>query len=140
MRERFREPPRNTVLRTGSLALAIGLGVGLYLRRPAAVPVATIVALWFTLGGHFAEVLFRNRLAINLGASVPAYLLARVLYWFAAGSALFAGALATLAVLSDRPGHPWPWWIGGTGFVVAELAVHLVMRLRGEASVYNGGG
>jgi hypothetical protein len=140
IRERFSEPLRNTVLRTGSIAVAIGLGVGLYLRRPAAVPVATIVALWFTLGGHVAELLFRNGLGAKLGSDVPAYLLARVVYWFAAGSALFAVAWATLGMLSDRPRPPWPWWIGGTGFVVAELLVHLGMRWRGEPSVYDGRG
>ena len=126
-------------MRTGSLALAIGLGVGLYLRRLDAVPAATIVALWFTLGGHFAEVVFRNGLAPRLGSGIPAYLLARLVYWFAAGSLLLAGAWVTLTAMSGHA-RPWPWWIGGTGFVLAELVIHLAMRLRGEASVYDGRG
>lgn len=58
----FSEPWRTTVLRTGSIALGIGLGVGLYQRHLAVVPVVTLLALWFTLGGHYVELLFRNRL------------------------------------------------------------------------------
>ena len=39
------EPWRATALRTGAIALAIGVGMGLYQRRPAAVPLATLFAL-----------------------------------------------------------------------------------------------
>ena len=140
IRERFSEPLRATALRTGSLALAIGLGVGLYLRRPAAVPVATLVALWFTLGGHLAEVVFRNGVAHRLGPGANAYLLTRLVYWFAAGCALYAGALATLAALTGLRAVSWPWWIGGVGFLVAEALIHVLLQLRGAASVYNGRG
>ena len=33
-----------------------------------------------------------------------------------------------------------PWWIGGVGFVVLELFVHLFMRLRAIPSFYDGRG
>ena len=52
----FTEPWRTTALRTGSLALAVGVGVGLLKRQLAVVPLVALLALWFTLGGHFLEV------------------------------------------------------------------------------------
>ncbi|HTT66582.1 MAG TPA: hypothetical protein VMF70_01010 [Gemmatimonadales bacterium] len=42
--------------------------------------------------------------------------------------------------MRGRPRHPWPWWIGGIGFMVAELVIRCAMRLRGDASVYGGRG
>jgi hypothetical protein len=133
----FAESWRITALRTGSLAVAIGMGVGLYQRQLAVVPLVTVLALWFTLGGHFLEVLFRNQLGRRIGGQ-PRQSVARLAYWFAGGSVLYAGALATLALLTGRRPGPWPWWAGGVGFVVAELLIHQLLRARGHASFYNG--
>ena len=60
----FAEPWRTTALRTGGIALAIGVVVGLYQRQLAAVPDATLLALWFTLWRDWqAEVLERSTMA-----------------------------------------------------------------------------
>jgi hypothetical protein len=138
--EPFSEPWRATALRNGSLASAIGIVVGLFERRLAAVLLTTLLALWFTLGGHFAEVLFRNHLRVQIGGQVLVQTVVRLIYWFGAGSALYAGALATRAILTGRGAGPWPWWTGGVLFVGLELLVHLLLLARGQPSFYNGRG
>jgi hypothetical protein len=43
-----------------------------------------------------------------------------------------------MAVMGFPRGR-WPaWWFGGIAFIVVELVVHLVMRLRGLPSFYDG--
>ena len=138
--EPFSEPWRATALRTGSLALAIGIAVGVYERRLAAVPLTTLLALWFTLGGHFAELLFRNQLRQRIGGQVLVQAVARLIYWFGTGSALYAGALATRAILTKRGAASWPWWTGGVLFVGLELVVHLLLLARRQPSFYDGHG
>jgi hypothetical protein len=138
--EPFTEPWRTTALRTGLLALGIGIGVGVYARRPALVPLATLLALWFTLGGHFLEVLFRNELRQRIGGRAAIQALARIASWFVGGSLLYAGASATRAILTGRGFAPWPWWMAGIAFVGVELLVHLLLRVRGELSFYDGRG
>jgi hypothetical protein len=101
----------------GAIALVIGVAAGLYQRRLGAVPVTALVALWFTLGGHVVEVFARNRLRPRLGGSAAVQALPRLVYWFAAGSVLYAGALATRALLTGQGAGPWPWWTGGVFFV-----------------------
>ena len=136
----FTEPLRTTVLRTGSLALAIGLGAGLFQRRFAAVPLFTLLALWFTLGGHYVELLFRNGLGPRLVGSTERRALVRLPYWFVGGSVLYALALATRRILTGQGLVPWPWWTGGALFVAVELVIHLLLRARQQPSFYDGRG
>jgi hypothetical protein len=138
--EPYIEPWRATALRTGTIALAIGLGVGLYQRRLAAVPLTTLIALWFSLGGHFVELLMRNHLRVRIGGPAFVQAVARLLYWFAGGSVLYAGALATRAILTGWPPVAWPWWTGGIAFIALELLVHLFLHARGLPSFYDGRG
>ena len=52
----YREPLRTTLLRTGGIAVIIG--AALAARRGGgwpAWPIATLIALWPTLGGHVVE-------------------------------------------------------------------------------------
>jgi hypothetical protein len=136
----FAEPWQTTALRTGSLALAAGLGVGLIQGHLAVVPSVTLFALWFTLGGHFLELLFRNRLRHYISDQLAAQVLARLAYWFACGAVLFEGALATRTLLAPRMPVPLSWWPAGIGFVGVELLIHLGLRARGQPSVYDGRG
>jgi len=140
VRQPFHEPWRATALRTGGIALAVALGNALYQRRPGVAPLTALLALWFTLGGHFAELLFRNRLASGLGRRAAVTLCARLAYWFASGSILYAGALVTWMLVTGRGAGRWPWWAGGAGFVAAELVVHLLLRARGQANLYDANG
>src|SRR5689334_17084169 len=56
----FREPLRNTVLRTGLIALAGGAALSFWWGGIARWPVAFLIVLWFSLGGHFVELFFLN--------------------------------------------------------------------------------
>lgn len=134
------EPWPATARRTGGLAVLIGLGVGLYSRHLGLVPTVTLVALWFTLGGHFVEILFRNHLRRYLRLPGAVDVVARLAWWFAGGTVLYAGALATRAALTGRGPAPWPWWSGGVAFLAIELVVHLLLRARGVPSFYDGRG
>jgi hypothetical protein len=138
--EPFTEPWRATALRTGAIALAIGVGVGLYKQQLAAAFLATLLALWFTLGGHFVEILFRNQLRHRIGGQAPVQAVARLVYWFAGGSALYAGALATRAILTGQGAVSWPWWTGGVVFVGLELLIHLLLNAHRKPSLYDGRG
>ena len=135
----FKEPWRTTALRTGSIALAIGIGVALVERQLKLLFPVTLMALWFTLGGHYVELLFRKRLGPVMAGSPRRRALVRLPYWFVGGALLSAGALVTGRVLDGRGGR-WPWWMGGALFVAAELLIHLVMRARGQPSFYDGRG
>ena len=134
---RFTEPWSTTLLRTGLLALGIAAAVALLRHSAVAGLVTLAAALWFTLGGHFVELLFRNRLGVLLGHAAR---LVRPFYWFAAGVVLYTGALLTRAALTGQRVAPWPWWWAGCGFVAAELLVHMVMHLRKLPSYYDGQG
>ena len=63
--DRFTEPWRTTLLRTSSIAVAVGLGAGLVTGRLSAVPGTILVALWVSLGGHFVESRLRFHLDTN---------------------------------------------------------------------------
>ena len=134
------EPWRVTMRRTGAIALAVGIAVGLYRRQLAVVPLTTLLALWFSLGGHVVEVLFRNRLRYRIGGQAPVQILTRLVFWFVGGSVLYIGALATRAILTGRGDIPWPWWTGGVFFVGLELVVHLLLRARRQPSFFDGRG
>lgn len=134
----FTERLRTTLLRTGSLALGVGVVAGWLQHRLEAVPLVTVFALWFTFGGHYVELLFRNRLGLHLGPT-PGRALLRLVYWFVGGSVLYAAAAATRWALTGR-GVPWPWWMGGVLFVAGELVIHAFMRVRKQPSFYDGRG
>ena len=124
------EPWRATARRTLLIALAVGVGIGLYRGRWGTVPVATLIALWFTLGGHFVELVFLNGLRSHIGGGRAVQAVARVAWWFAGGCVLYAGARVTGLLLVGRAVLPWPWWTGGIFFIVLELFVHALMRAR----------
>ena len=133
--ERFSEPLSRTLRRTVGLALAIGVIVGLVQHRLWLVPITALLALWFTLGGHFVDLLCWN----ELDPRIPNPRLrpwARLVAWFIGGTGLYFGAIATRWLLTGRGGPALPWWIGGAFFIVAELFAHLWLFMRGQPSVY----
>jgi hypothetical protein len=136
----FTEPWRTTALRTGSLALVAGAGIGLREQQVAVIPLMALLALWFTLGGHFLELLFRNRLRRQISDRSAIPVLARIVYWFAGGAVLFEGALATRALLIGRTTAPLSWWLVGIAFVGVELLIHVGLRARGHPSLFDGRG
>lgn len=102
---------------------------------------ATLVVLWPSLGGHWVEVWYLNRLRPRLAPVRAMQAMARVAVWFAGGILLLLGMRMT-AMLFARP-RLFPlraWWIGGLAFVGIELLAHLILALRGRPSFYNGCG
>jgi hypothetical protein len=134
-----REPWTTTAARTVGLAVFIGAGIGLVTRQMGAIPANTAVALWFTLGGHFVELAYRNQLGRSIAAGA-ARVVTRIAWWLAGGVLLGAGAQVTWTAFTGDGAVPWPWWAAGVGFVGAELLVHLVMLLRGLPNFYRGNG
>ncbi len=100
----------------------------------------SLLVLWPSLGGHFVELAFLDRVRPRLPASWVAQAVVRLGVWYVGGTALGAGMWLTSRVVglsSER----WPaWWLGGLAFIGIELVAHLVLRLRGRPSFYDGQG
>jgi hypothetical protein len=88
-------------------------------------------------GGHFLELLFRNRLRQYIGDRSALQALARIAYWFACGALLFEGALATQTLFAGRMPVRLSWWLAGIAFVGVELLIHLGLRARGQPRFYD---
>ena len=137
-----REPLHTTLARTIVIAVVLGAvlvrwwGGGL-----ARWTTATLLILWFSLGGHWVELWFLNWLRPRLSSARAAQIGARVAIWFVGGCVLALGMdLTAMALTGFRPAQ-WPaWWLGGLAFIGLELVVHLVLQLRGQPSFYNGRG
>jgi len=137
----FREPLRITLLRTGMIALVIGLVLARFRLGMARWPIATLLALWPSFGGHWVEVWFLNWLRPRLSVARSVQIAARLAVWFVGGAGLTIGMDLTGMALTGLPTTRWPaWWLGGPAFTGIELAAHLVLQLRGQPSFYNGRG
>src|SRR4051812_7895500 len=112
------------------IALVAGAGIAVSLRRWTAWPLATVLVLWPSFGGHWVEVCFLNWVRPRLSPSIGLQSAARVLVWFVGGSLLVLGMRLTASAFVQ---WPWlqalSWWHGGAAFVLVELAMHLFMQL-----------
>jgi hypothetical protein len=135
----YREPFRSTLLRTVTIALVAGTVLSVSTHGRVRWPIAVLVMLWPSLGGHFVEVWFLNWLRPRLSAHRSAQLGARLATWFAGGVAFAAlMALTARALSGGGATRALAWWIGGLGFIAVELIAHLGLRARGRPSVYDG--
>jgi hypothetical protein len=135
------EPLIQTLRRTVSIAVVVGLGVAVATHRLGAWPLATLLALWFSLGGHYVEVGFLTRVRPRLSRRRSVEVLARLLAWFVGGVTLAWGMALTVRLLFGGRWSPFPaWYWGGVAFVGVELVVHLWLELRRRPSFYNGRG
>jgi len=137
----YREPLRITMLRTGIIASVVGAVLARLWGGVARWPMATLLALWPSFGGHWVEVWFLNWLRARLSIARGVQVAARVGVWFVGGAGLTIGmGLTAMALAGFRPAH-WPaWWLGGLAFIGIELVMHLVLQLSGRPSFYNGRG
>ena len=138
----YREPLLITLRRTIVIAMVLGVvlprfwGGGL-----ARWPMATLLALWPSFGGHWVEIGFLNWLRPRLPATRAAQIVARLGVWFVGGTALALGMFATATALANYPREQWPvWWMGSAAFIGVELIAHAAIQLRGQPSFYNGRG
>jgi hypothetical protein len=137
----YREPLRVTALRTVTIAIVAGGVIATLRGGLARWPIATLLVLWPSFGGHWVEVFFLNWLRPRLPVGRGMRAAARIAVWFAGGVVLYAGVRVTaMALAGFRPAR-WPaWWVGGVGFIGVELVTHLVLQLRGRPSCFNGRG
>ena len=139
--EPYREPPRATLTRTIGLALVGGAILSRRWGGLAWWPLATVVMLWPTLGGHFLELWYLNWFRPRSPRDRATQIVARVTTWFLGGMVLWFAMQLTVAVTTGSWLAPRaPWWIGGVAFIGVELVAHLVFLLRRRPSFYDGRG
>src|SRR5207237_660529 len=97
---RYEEPFRHTLARNLTLAAVVGVVVA-FLRRDVKLllPVTTL-ALWFTLGGHYVELVFLNRIRDRLPRRRLPRALVRLLVWSCGGALLYECMAVTAWTLS----------------------------------------
>ncbi len=128
-------------MRTGTIALVLGAVLARWWGGLDRWPLATLLVLWFTFGGHYVELWFLNWLRPRLSVARAVQVGARVGVWFVGGTGLALGMALTAMVLGDFPPSRWPaWWLGGIGFIGVELIVRLLPQLCRRPSFYNGRG
>jgi|SRR3954470_3301737 hypothetical protein len=138
---RCREPLWVTVARTGAIALGVGLVIALRRGGLAYWPVAALLVLWPSFGGHWVEVFYLNGVRPRLPAEAGLRAAVRVGIWFVGGTGLWLGMVLTAMALGGLRAGRWPaWWIGGVAFIGIELVAHLVLWWRGRPSFYDGRG
>jgi hypothetical protein len=137
---RFQEPFGRTLARNVTIAAAVG-AVFAFLRRDLKLflPV-TILAMWFSLGGHYVELAFLNGVRPRLPRRRLTLSLVRFLVWACGGALLYACMAATARALAIAPPPLSPWWLGSVLFIGVELAVHAVLAIRGLPNFYDGRG
>lgn len=136
--QRFHEPLWRTLARNVTLALAVGVVLALFRGRPSLVGLIAFLALWFTLGGHYAEVMYLNIVRGRVPKTRSAQVFARLAFWFACGCALFLGMNITAQLLSFDVLRYRALWLGGVLLVGIELVVHLISLFRGKPNFYAG--
>src|SRR5437764_4568896 len=84
----FQEPLRITLARTDTVALVFGAVLARRLGWLAHWPIATLLVLWPSLGGHWVELCFLNRLRPRLSVARAVQAGVRVGVWFIGGIGL----------------------------------------------------
>jgi hypothetical protein len=136
----YREPLRNTITRTCLIAIVLGAVLARFSGGRISWPIATLMMLWPSFGGHWIEVWFLNWLRPRLSIVRGVQVAARVGVWFVGGIALAMGMGLTAMAAGFRPVHRPAWWLAGVVFIGIELVAHLVLQLRRRPSFYNGRG
>ena len=137
----FREPVRSTALRTGGIALVVGTVLALTSRGRISWPMAVVLVLWISLGGHFIEIWYLNWLRRRLPVARGVQIAARLAVWFLGGVTLaFAMALTARAMTGVWPARRIPWWVGGFAFIAVELIAHVGLHQRKRPGIYDGRG
>lgn len=123
------------------IALVAGGAIALTFRRWAMWPIAALLVLWPSFGGHWVEVWFLNWVRPHVSPVPVVQTAARVLVWFAGGVLLALGVRLTASAFGEWHSlQGLTWWLGGVAFVGVELAMHLLMQFRGLPNFYNGRG
>lgn len=140
----YHEPLRRTLTRTVLIATVAGTVLAAWSTssaRPLRWPIAVILVLWVSLGGHWLEVWYLNWLRPRLPAAPMVQLVARLGTWFLGGCGLGVCIALTARALGGVRLDNWPpWWVGGVAFIGVELVAHAVLQARGAPSFFTGRG
>ena len=137
---RFEEPFRRTLARNVTIACAVGVVLAFLRRNLALLLPMTILAMWFSLGGHYVELAFLNGVRRRFPRRRLTQTVVRLLVWCCGGAVLYACMAVTARVLPIHVLPLRPWWFGSVLFNGVELAVHAVLATRGLPNFYNGQG
>jgi hypothetical protein len=139
-----REPIRRTFVRTILIAIVAGSVLAVWSARsarPVGWPVAVLLVLWVSLGGHWLELGYLAWLRPHIPSTPEVQRVARLAFWFLGGCALAIGMALTARILAAIPFTDWhAWWLAGVAFIGVELAAHIVLQARGRPSFFNGRG
>jgi hypothetical protein len=135
----FREPVGRTLARNIAIALVVGAALAVWKHDVRLVLPFSALAMWFSLGGHYVEIIFLNGIRPRIPSARLTQLLARLAAWFAGGAILYLFMAATAHVLLTHPPRFGLWWSGGLFFIGVELIAHAVLALRGSSSFYGVG-
>ena len=137
----FQESIRKTLVRTIMIAVVVGAAIALSSRKLSNWPLAALLVLWPSFGGHWVEVWFLNWVRPHVSPNPGVQKATRILVWFAGGLLLSLGMRLTASAFVQWHSPQWlTWWLGGAAFVGIELVMHLAMQFRGQPSFYNGRG
>jgi hypothetical protein len=137
----FHEPLRATLVRTVGIALVAGAVVAQRWGGLGRWPLATVVMLWPSLGGHWLELWFLNWLRPRIPAARTVQIIVRLGVWFVGGLALGFGMRLTVLAFTGGQRMWWPvWWAAGLAFLGIELVAQTGLHIRGRPSFFNGRG
>jgi hypothetical protein len=134
------EPFARVLARNVAIALGVGVVAALARRNALLVLEVGALALWFSLGGHFVEVLFLSQARPRMPHLARPRQVARLLTWFVGGALLFTLMTGSARLLALRWLSFEAWWIGALAFVAIELFVHALLALSGRPNFYRGDG
>ena len=138
----YREPLRTTLIRTITIAVVVGAVVSRFWGGSLARwPIATLLILWPSFGGHWVEMAFLEWIRPKLPRARVIQVAGRLAWWFCGGVTVGLAMALTGRAFPGGERIPWPaWWIYGLAFIAVELIAHTGLQLSGRASFFNGRG
>lgn len=146
---KFRESLHITLIRTVGIALVVGttisrIRIGEFPDTPGMLVWAghVLAVLWISLGGHWFENYYLNRLKPKLSIDNRWKMRYRIAVWLAGGAILFPMARITLSLIAnssfpDGESLVWAAVIGPFLFTAIEFTVHVVLNIVGLNSLFN---
>jgi hypothetical protein len=100
---RFHEPIRRTLVRNLAIAAVVGAAFAFWKRDAGLLFPFSALALWFSLGGHYVEVVFLNEIRPRISGARLMQRCARLATWFIGGAILYVCMAITARVLLVQP-------------------------------------